>query len=231
MILVADDDKKLVNTICEALRTLHFTPDPSFSAKGTIYKIRKTKYDLAILDWFFENEKLNGYDLINTITNHQKNLPILMLTGRGSLASCVESFSFGADDYLKKPFHMSELLARVNALLRRGQSDKKRNIKIVVGPLMIDSDECKIYLNNKIVNLNHKEFQIIKLFVENRERVVTRAELIKKIWINNNGQILSNTVDVHIRRLREQLAPIAKSIKTIHGIGYRFDEKEINLKI
>ena len=222
-ILIAEDNPKVSRLLVEALKEAHFTPDVALTAEDTSYKLRINDYDLVILDWYFENEKINGMDLIKEIRAKKINLPILMLTSKYALMDKIIGLKAGADDYITKPFHIPELITRIQVLLRRSYKNQNEDARILKnGPLTLDIFSHVVTLKEKPLALNNKEFQVIKLLLIKLNDVVTRSELIEKVWGDTAGKSLSNTVDVYISHLREKIGPLQKQLQTVRGIGYRF---------
>ncbi len=223
-ILVAEDERKINKLIVDTLREAHFTPDAVHTAKDAEFHLKTNSYDLAILDRNFEGENTEGLDLVEQLRKRDDQTPVLLLTGKGNLMDKVEGLASGADDYLVKPFHLPEMLARVHSLLRRNSdNNKQKNRELVAGDLTIDPLSYTAKLRNKTLKLNNKEFQLLKFLLLKIGDVVTRTELLEKVWGDTEARTLSNTIDVHIRRLRVQLGKLGKSIHTIRGVGYRFD--------
>ncbi|MFA5351663.1 MAG: response regulator transcription factor [Candidatus Gracilibacteria bacterium] len=220
-ILVSDDDRKLNELICSALRDVHLSPEAAYSLSSTRDKIRTNKYDLVILDWVFDGETENGFDLAKQITEEYPNLPILMLTGKSVLVDKVKALDAGVDDYLVKPFYLPELVARVKSLLRRKRMGEKLPNAIVAGELSLDTNSYEVKLGGRLLDITGKEFQILHLLIQNVDQIVTRRDLIRKIWGEDFDRLTSNTVDVHIRRIRSKLGKYGEKINTLRGIGYR----------
>jgi DNA-binding response OmpR family regulator len=220
-ILVADDDRKLNELICTALREVHLAPDAAYSLSSTRNKISNHKYDLILLDWMFDGEDSSGFDLAKEITQQHPNLPILMMTGRSVLVDKVNALDAGVDDYLVKPFYLPELVARVKSLLRRGRMGEKLPNEISAGSLTLDTNSYEVKLAGKLLDITGKEFQILQLLIKNVNQVVGRRELIRKVWGEDFDTLDSNTVDVHIRRIRSKLGKYAVKLATLRGIGYR----------
>jgi DNA-binding response OmpR family regulator len=226
-ILVADDDKKINQSICYELHKIGFVAEPVFTAAAAQKKIRKNHYEVIILDWIFKNEKMNGIDLINEILQKNNYIPILMLSGRTTLDCCLQGLNIGADFYLKKPFYMPELLARVQALVRGkkkfSQNSTTKNQPIKVGPITLDPNSYEVLVNHQSIILTPKEFKILKFLLERAGKNVLRSELIKKVWPYGNQDTSVNTLDVHIGMLRKKLKQekADKMIQTIWNVGYR----------
>ena len=224
-ILIADDDRDLVKIIGNNLQNKKFTVDRAYTAQEALQKIQKNKYELAIVDWFFKNENIDGQDLVKQILKIKSNTPIIMLSGRNSLLHKVECLDNGADDYLTKPFRMRELIARLNAILRRSRITPKQAPILEAGPLTLNLNSDEVHCAGKLLKLSKKEFQILRLLLECEGGVVSRQELIEKVWQNCGGRSISNNINVHIKMLRKKIYLSGKALITIRGVGYRFDKR------
>lgn len=220
-ILLVEDEHSLSDAICEGLRDNFFAVDQAFNGQEALDKLEiEQAYDLIILDIMLP--KINGLNLLKEMRKRGIKTPVLMLTAKNSVDDKVESLSIGADDYLTKPFDFRELLARVHALLRRDKEIKTSIIKI--GDLKIDISKNIVSINENIINLTKKEYQILVYLSINKGRVVTKEELESHLW-DENSQLWSDTLRTHIKNLRKKIerknyTPI---IKTIKGIGYEND--------
>jgi DNA-binding response OmpR family regulator len=219
-ILVVDDDPKLNKLVCEELEYAGYRPDPAYTAREAIEKIGMEDYALAVVDWIFDGEEIDGTDVIRAIYSKNR-IPILMLTGKGALADRVAGLEAGADDYLVKPFYLPELLARVSALLRRSERMTTKSLK--VGPLSVDLYNYEISVNKNRLNLRKKEFKIFYALIEADGKIISRLALGEAIW-GKEGVLISNSIDVHIKSLRDKLKKYSKCIETVRGIGYRFNK-------
>lgn len=226
-ILIVDDDQELIKTISPALCQEKFKIEKVYRAQEALDKIRKNEYELAIIDWFFRDEKINGKDLIRELLKSKKQTPIIMLSGYNSLAHKVRILNQGVDDYVTKPFYLRELMARVKSLLRRNTIVNKKSGEIKIGPLSLDLDFRQIICENKIIDLSIKEFQILSILFEKRNIVVTRLELITKIWHSSNQKYWKNAINVNIRNIRQKIKPYDKIIVTINKIGYYLNTKSL----
>ncbi|MFK8184682.1 MAG: response regulator transcription factor [Phormidesmis sp.] len=178
---------------------------------------------LVILDLMLPG--MNGLDLCRLVRHRGLDVPILILSAKGTETDRVLGLEVGADDYLTKPFGMRELIARCRALLRRSQSTLNAKDKVVrkFEDISLHSEECRVFLANKEINLSPKEFKILELLMSQPKRVWSRNQIIDKVWgYDFMGD--NKTVDVHIRWLREKLEETPSSpkyLKTVRGFGYR----------
>lgn len=191
--------------------------------------LNKEAIDLAVLDVMMP--KLDGFNLLRKIRT-QSNLPVIFLTARGDDMDKILGLGIGADDYLVKPFSISELIARVGAQLRRSREYAQQNTQstttIEQGSLSLNVDACCVYKNNVLVELNAKEYLLLKYLMENPERVFTKKQLYTAVW-NEDAYYDDNTIMVHMSHIRNKIEADSKNpeyIKTIRGIGYKFQKQK-----
>jgi two-component system phosphate regulon response regulator PhoB len=229
IILLVEDDKSIRLTVSETLssegfRVLSFKD--GLSALDFINNDIKKDVDLIILDLMLPG--LNGLELCRKIRNDEDYTPILILSAKDNESDRVLGLEVGADDYLTKPFGLSELIARSRALIRRSKRNKKyiENSKTVLefNHIKMFLEECRVTSFDREITLSPKEFKLLELFMKNPKRVWSRDLILEKIWeIDFIGD--TKTVDVHVRWLREKLEedPSApKFLKTVRGFGYKF---------
>ena len=223
MIWCVDDD----NTIRDLeVYTLEQT---GFQAKGfadgiSMLKALETELpDLIILDIMLP--ELDGVEILKKIRANQryKNIPIIMATAKGTEMDKIGGLNSGADDYLVKPFGVMEMVARINAVLRRMAKDEDEGT-LVVGNISMKEKEHMVFVQGEKVELTYKEFELLKFFMEHREVVFSRDELMNNIW----GMAYvaeTRTVDMHIKTLRQKLGSAGGQIKTVIGVGYRLESE------
>ncbi|MGI6730629.1 MAG: response regulator transcription factor [Anaerovoracaceae bacterium] len=182
--------------------------------------VRSENPDIILLDIMLPGK--NGYDICKELRAEGNNTPIIMLTAKSEEIDKVLGLEFGADDYISKPFGVRELMARIKAVLRRYESGPNTET-IINNGLIIDIGKHEVKLNGEIIDLTLKEFELLKTLAENRGRVLTRDQLLDKVWgFEYVGE--TRTVDVHIRYLRKKLEEKdndSKYIQTIRGMGYK----------
>ena len=174
--------------------------------------------DLILLDWMLPN--VAGVDICRLIRRHVrfKNVPIIMLTARGDESDKVKGLSFGADDYMTKPFSIPELLARIQALLRRTKSSNNKK-PLTAGILKMNLATRQVLKNNQPVELGPTEFRLLQVLMEKAGHVFSREDLLHLVW-SGDIHVQDRTVDVHIRRLRKALSDDGDLIRTIRSSGY-----------
>jgi two-component system copper resistance phosphate regulon response regulator CusR len=222
-ILIAEDDRKVAGFLKKGLKEEQYAVDVCYDGEEALFQAQVNQYDLIILDVMLP--KKNGFSICKEIRNEGNLTPILMLTARDQLEDKVKGLQEGADDYLTKPFAFEELLARIQALLRRTQDYKTKTLK--VGDLELDPVSRKITREDKPITLTGKEYALLEYLMRNKGRVITQSMIIDHVWdMNYDG--LSNVVNVYINHLREKIDKgfSQKYIHTIRGVGYKVDENE-----
>lgn len=230
-ILVVDDDKDIVNLVCDILEDEGFEMDKAYAGDSALQKIISKNYDLVILDIMLPN--IDGIDICKRVRD-KIGTPIILLTAKNNSMDKVLGFEFGADDYITKPFDNYELIARVKAHLRRSRRDVGDNSSESSGELgvikfkgiEINKNSYEVFIGGKIVELSSREFQILVYLMENSNKVLSREQIYSSIWgYDDFGDI--NTITVHIKKLREKIDKEDKFIKTIWGTGYKFVGEKI----
>lgn len=219
-ILVVDDEEYIRELIEFNLIREGYKVVTSEDGQRAIEDIKKENPDLILLDLMLP--KLSGMEVCHLIKQDKEycDIPILMLTAKVNESDKIQGLDIGADDYMTKPFSVKELMARIRAVLRRYDTKNKKNM-IQINDLKIYLDSYQVQKNDKNIDLTNKEFELLKLLVENRGNVLTRNLLLDQIWgYDYFGD--TRTVDVHIRYLRKKLEDNNnKYIDTIRGVGYK----------
>jgi len=219
-VLVVEDEVLLAEQVKSQLMQQQFSVDLSHDGSDGLYKITEYPYDLAIVDLGLP--KLDGLALIRKARQQEVKTPVIILTARRNWQEKVQGLDAGADDYLTKPFHMEELLARCNALIRRaaGQPDPTLN----AGPLTLNSRTQQVWCNNQEVLLTAYEYKVLEYFMLNPTKVISKTELTEHIY-DQDFDLDSNVIEVFVLRLRKKLDPDGdiKPIETLRGRGYRFN--------
>jgi DNA-binding response OmpR family regulator len=213
-ILVVEDDRKLARFLQRVLSEEGHTADVCSRGADALEQVRAGIYSLVLLDWMLPD--LDGLEICRQLRRSSVTVPIMMLTARGEVSERVLGLDSGADDYLVKPFEVEELVARVNALLRRSSGSSQ----LKLGPLEIDRDRHKASLEGKVIDLTTREFSLLLHLAFRVGQVVTRTELLAQVW-STNFDPESNVVEVHISRLRDKLGEHAWMVDTVRGRGYR----------
>ncbi len=225
-VLIADDNKQIVSILSEYCKKNNFTVSAVFDGEAALKEIEENKFDIVLLDVMMP--KKDGFDVCRE-TRKFSNVPIIMITARGEDYEKIMGLEIGADDYIVKPFSPGEIIARINAILRRIMPKNDENEKIFTfDNLEIDLNNFTVKVNDEIISLTKKEIEILWTLATNQNKVFTRETLLDSIWgYDYFGD--SRTVDSHIKRLRAKLDSYeheAWNIKTIWGVGYKFDIHE-----
>ena len=222
-VLIADDNKQIVSILSEYCKKNNFTVSAVFDGEAALKEIEENKFDIILLDVMMP--KKDGFDVCRE-TRKFSNVPIIMITARGEDYEKIMGLEIGADDYIVKPFSPGEIIARINAILRRIMPKNDESEKIFTfDNLEIDLNNFTVKVNDKIISLTKKEIEILWTLATNQNKVFTRENLLDLIWgFDYFGE--SRTVDTHIKRLRAKLDNYEHkkwNIKTIWGVGYKFD--------
>jgi two-component system alkaline phosphatase synthesis response regulator PhoP len=225
-ILLVEDEKGLILTLTDRLESEGFTVESAADGKLGLEMAIEGKYDLIILDVMLP--KKNGYDVCRDLRQKGIETPILMLTAKGETIDKVLGLKLGADDYLTKPFEVIELLARVEALLRRAPARANGHAPDAFrfGAVTIDFKRAEVMRESERIDLSAMEFKLLQHLIENRGVVHSRDQLLDAVW-GYDSTPSTRTVDVHIAWLRQKLEANPKHpnfIQTVHGMGYKFVE-------
>ena len=220
-ILLVEDEPGLVMTLGDRLRSEGHRVESAADGQTGLDMACDAAFDLIILDIMLPRK--NGMDVCRDLRQRGVSTPILMLTARGQTVDKVVGLKIGADDYLTKPFEMMELLARVEALLRRAPAFAGAGGVYQFGAIRLDARRTEVTLHGKPVTLSAKEFQLLRYLAEHRGTTVSRETLLSEVW-GYGGVTSSRTVDVHVAWLRQKLEEDSRQpqwILTVHGLGYR----------
>lgn len=221
-ILVVDDEEDLCEILEFNLESEGFYVETAFSAEDALEK-DLTVFNLVLLDVMMGT--MSGFKMASIVRKNPKTakLPIIFLTAKDTENDTLTGFTLGADDYISKPFSIKEVVARVKAVLRRVNEEETENGQIVsYEGLELFVQEKKVKLEGEQLKLTKKEFEILKLFLENQGRVFSRDEILNSVW-NNEAYVLDRTIDVNITRLRKKIGEYGKNIVTRLGYGYCFE--------
>lgn len=222
-VLLVEDEEGLIITLSDRLQSEGFDVVVARDGEEGSYLATNKRFDLIILDIMLP--KKNGFDVCRDLRKEGNNTPILMLTAKGETIDKVLGLKLGADDYLTKPFEIMELLARVEALLRRSPQTSNKSSEIFnFGNVEVDFKRAEVLKNNSEIDLSAMEFKLLHFLIVNRGNVHSRDELLDAVW-GYDAMPTTRTVDVHIAWLRQKLEPNPKHpkfIQTVHGLGYKF---------
>ena len=222
-ILVVDDEEDLCEILKFNLEIEGYDVDTAFSAEDAL-KLDISSYNLLLLDVMMG--EISGFKLANMLRKNEKTakMPIIFLTAKDTDNDLLTGFNLGADDYISKPFSIRQVVARVKAVLRRTASKplEQEPELLAYETLILDTKRIKASVNGEEVPLTKKEFEILKLLLENKGNVFSREEILSRIW-KDEVYVLDRTIDVNITRLRKKIGIYGKNIVTRLGFGYCFE--------
>lgn len=221
-ILLAEDERDLSNAITTILKVSGYDVDQAFDGEEAIDYIDFTEYDLLILDIMMP--KKNGIEVLKELRDDKNSTPTLLLTAKDTTDDIVNGLDQGADDYMTKPFETKELLARINALLRRPK--EIAGDVMTFGDLNLDRSNYILKSKKGDIELNNKEFQLIEYLFLNHKQVLSSEKIMERIWgLDSESEI--NVVWVNISSLRKKIEAIGSKaqIKSIRGVGYKIEER------
>lgn len=224
-ILIVEDEAAIREMVAFALRETGFEVAEAVDMAGAWRDITDQPPNLVLLDWMLPD--VNGIELLRRLRREEltRNIPVIMLTARTDEQDRVRGLDVGADDYITKPFSVRELVARIQAVLRRTTPDASEEVLEVEG-LILDPASHRVTANGDTLKMGPTEFRLLHFLMTHPERVYTRSQLLDRVW-GANVVVEERTVDVHIRRLRKALERqgLDHLIQTVRGAGYRFSQQ------
>jgi two-component system alkaline phosphatase synthesis response regulator PhoP len=222
-ILLVEDEPGLVLTLTDRLESEGYEIETAADGDSGLERASSRHFDLIVLDVMLPRR--NGFEVCRALRERGNQTPVIMLTARGHVADKVAGLKLGADDYVTKPFEMVELLARIEAHLRRLPSDTPlAGTRYVFGPVHVDLRSAEVRRDGRVLDLSAREFRLLAYFIEHRGATVSRDELLNQVW-GYNATPSTRTVDVHVAWLRQKIEPNPRHpqyLLTIHGLGYKF---------
>jgi two-component system alkaline phosphatase synthesis response regulator PhoP len=221
-LLLVEDEPGLVMTLTDRLVAEGYDVESVTDGESGLSRATAESFDLIVLDGMLPGR--DGFDVCRSVRQRGVQTPILMLTARGQVVDRVVGLKLGADDYLVKPFEMAELLARLEALLRRAPRPAEANETYQFGDIHVDFRKAEVTRGGAPADLSAREFKLLCYFIEHRGATLSRDELLNEVW-GYNAMPSTRTVDVHIAWLRQKLEEHPRRpryIHTIHGLGYKF---------
>ena len=219
-ILVVEDNSSIIEGLQYILEKEGFETYIVTTKQQAIENINRKNYELFLLD--IELPDGTGFDICKKVKSNS-NKPIIFVSGKIEESNIVYGLDIGADDYITKPFRNSELVSRIKSVLRRYPSENNEKV-IYYSNIKVDLDKAKVYINQEEVFLTKLEYKILLLFLNNRNRIVTREEILEKVWDVDGNYVNDNTLSVYIKRLRNKISDGKRKdkqmIETIRGIGY-----------
>jgi two-component system alkaline phosphatase synthesis response regulator PhoP len=220
-ILIVDDEEDLCEILQYNLGNAGYQTEVALSAEEALKRPIKS-FDLILLDVMLG--QMSGFKFADRLRNEMNtNVPIIFLTAKDTENDILTGFSLGADDYIPKPFSVNELVARVKAVLKRSRTDKtKSEVIIKYGDIEMDTIRKRLIINDEKIELTKKEFEILRLLLENQGKIFSREDILTIVW-GHDVVVTERTVDVNITRLRTKLGPHAVYLKNKTGYGYFFE--------
>ena len=224
LIYVVEDDANIREIETIALKNGGHTVEGASCARELFERIEEKVPDLAIVDIMLPDK--DGYEIVKELRSNSstKTLPIIMVTAKSTEMDMVKGLDIGADDYIKKPFSVMELITRVRALLRRTQNLANQKI-FSLGKILLDDERHTVYVDERLVELTYKEYELLRLLMANNGIVLTRNMIMQKVW-DTDFEGESRTVDMHIKTLRQKLSEEGGCIKTVRNVGYVMELKD-----
>ena len=221
LIYIVEDDTNIREIESFALKNSGYQIQDFGNAKEFYRAVKEKKPDLVLLDIMLPDE--DGMEILQKLRKNPetKRLPIIMVTAKATELDRVKGLDLGADDYIIKPFGVMELISRVKAVLRRSMGEVQEKI-LKVDEILMDDERHQVYVSDKTCELTFKEYELLRLLMQNRGIVLSRDVIMDRIW-DMNCDVESRTLDVHLKTLRAKLGDSAHHIKTIRNVGYRME--------
>lgn len=218
MIAIIEDDQSISALEAYALRSSGYEAEIYPTGQEFFEQSKKNLPELVILDVMLPD--MDGYEILSRIRSNSltRDLPVLMVTAKGSEVDIVQGLNSGADDYLPKPFGIMEMLSRVKALLRRAQKTTQSR-DWTFGPIQLRESSHEVFVDGEPVELTFKEYELLRLFLKRPETAISRDEMMDQVW-HSQYSVESRTVDMHIRTLRQKLGRAGEAIQTVRKVGY-----------
>jgi two-component system phosphate regulon response regulator PhoB len=222
-VLIIEDERDVVDLLALNLRKAGFTTSTASDGAAGLEKARSENPALIILDLMLP--KMPGLEVCKILKSDPgtRQVPIMMLTAKAEEIDRIVGLEFGADDYVTKPFSPREVVLRIRAIMRRGET-KQHDERLTAGPITVDPARYEVSVSGKRINLTSLEFKLLRTLMQRRGRVQARDRLLNDVW-GYESVIDTRTVDTHVRRLRKKLGKAADVIESVRGFGYRMKEK------
>lgn len=227
VVAIVDDEKDILDLVSHHLKREGYKVKEFTNGRDFLHFVDSIVPDLTLLDIMLPGT--DGLEICRALKSRAKtsNMPIIMLTAKGTEADVVVGLELGADDYVVKPFSPRELTARVRSVIRRYAGKHTEEDIIKVGPVTINTQRYEVHVDSRKVELTTTEFKILEVLAEGKGRVFTRDQLLKKkrLW-GDDKLVYDRTIDVHVKNLRDKLGPAGYIIKTVRSIGYKLEVEE-----
>lgn len=220
-LLIIEDNKNLSNAVKIYMSEKEYLIEQSFDGDEGLEKLTKNNYDLVILDIMLPG--LDGWDILK-MNKEMKQIPVLVLTAKGEEYNRLKGYELGADDYVQKPFSLKELEAKIKAIIRRYKGDEEK-VLILKNGFSMNESQREISIDGIKLDLTPKEYDLLLFLIKNKKKVFTRDSLLTKVW--GDMEFLDyRTVDTHIKQIRSKIGIRRDCIKTVWGVGYKFEFEE-----
>jgi two-component system phosphate regulon response regulator PhoB len=219
-ILIVEDERDIVQVLEFSLKQAGYEPAVAYDGEQARLRVEQRVPDLVLLDIMLPD--VQGMEICKLLktTPRTAHVPVLMLTARGEEIDRVLGFELGADDFVTKPFSVRELVLRIKAVLRRHAPDEGDAPRVEVGPIKVDADAHRAYVEGKEIDLTALEFKLLLSLMARAGRLQSRQQLLDQVW-GVSPETQTRTVDTHVKRLREKLGPARDLLETVRGSGYR----------
>lgn len=224
LVLVVEDEKSIRTALVDFLEFHGYAVSQVADGQEAEKVVKKRHFDLILLDLMLP--KISGEELCAKWRRDGLNTPVIMLTAKGQEKDRITGLDMGADDYITKPFSLEELLARIKAVLRRADPQRKVGTSFIFGGWQVDASSLTITKNDRSVAITKRESQIIQYFAANPNRIISREELYGAVWREQMSELGTRTTDMHIAKLRDKIeedSAAPQIIKTVRGAGYKYD--------
>ena len=219
-LLIAEDEKSLSRALAAILTRNNYSLDTVYDGEAALEYLEATNYDGLILDVMMP--KMDGWEVLKTVREHSK-VPVIMLTARTEETDELKGFEYGADEYISKPFSPKILVARVEAILRRSGVNQDEVVR--VGGIEVDKSAHSVKIDGKEIELSFKEYELLLYFIENKGIALSREKILNNVW-NYDYFGDARTIDTHVKKLRAKMGTKGDYIKTVWGMGYKFEVEE-----
>ena len=229
-ILMVEDDSTIAFAVKYAVEQEGFNLDIAENLENARKIVNSKEYDLILLDVMLPDG--NGYEFLKQLREHDEDTPVIFLTARDEEVNIVMGLDIGGDDYITKPFRVRELISRINAILRRKDKSQDSNKKILkFKNISIHTLEARVFKNNEEIFLTSAEYKLLLILIQNKNMVLSRAQILEKLWDVTYDFINDNTLSVYIKRLREKIEDDSSKpqyILTVRGLGYKWNGSDDN---
>ena len=229
-ILMVEDDTTIAFAVKYAVQQEGFNLDIAENLENARQIVNSKEYDLILLDVMLPDG--NGYEFLKQLREHDEDTPVIFLTACDEEVNIVMGLDIGGDDYITKPFRVRELISRINAILRRKGKSQDSNKKIIkFKNISIHTLEARVFKNNEEIFLTSAEYKLLLILIQNKNMVLSRAQILEKLWDVTYDFINDNTLSVYIKRLREKIEDDSSKpqyILTVRGLGYKWNGSDDN---